>query len=212
MRPYPHSILPAIACSLVSFLLLVLVTVSTPLWNSVYFLKLVTGPDEPEPFPSNYTVKFGVFGMSTVPHQLGYTPADWWVTADVRDPTVDQPSLRSITYALVLHPISAFMSLITFGFATIGLCSRAGAVFSTFSAGLATLVTIVVFIVDVVLFSILKSQFHDSPYDGRHTSYGPAIWMVLAALIACLVSLASAAFTAVSLNRYPRKWANEQQY
>jgi len=230
MRGYPKSILPSIICSLVSFVLLLVITVSSPLRPSIYFLKLQTGPNEPDPFPSNTTVTFGVFGYSNSTYHVGYIPADWSGTG-IRDPTVDQSSLNGITYALILHPVgkgfhllaftikasdtlrtAALLAAITYGFVMIGLCSRAGAVLGTFFSGLMALATVVVFIVDVVLFTILKSDFVQPPYDQRKTSLGPAIWMALVALLSSIVTVASASYTSFSHNRYPRKWENKEEY
>lgn len=94
----------------------------------------------------------------------------------------------------------------------IGLCTRAGAVFATFTSGLTVLISLVVFIVDIVLFSILKTQLVDPPYQERKTAYGPAIWMTLVALVTSIASLASVAYTAFSVNRYPRKWKTEEEF
>jgi hypothetical protein len=94
----------------------------------------------------------------------------------------------------------------------IGLCTRAGAVFATITAGLLTMLTIVAFIVDMVLFATLKSQLKEPPYDGRKTWYGPALWMTLAALVASLATLISTSVTAFAHNQYPRKWGREQKY
>jgi len=210
-RSYPLSITPGILCSLISFVLLLMVTISAPLWNKIYFLKMVTGPDEPDPLPSNAVVLFGTFGTSNGTNQLGYDPSQWSHTGAI-DPTVVRSHLIGITRALVLHPIAACVAAITAGFSLIGLCTRAGAVFATFSSGLMTLVCLVVFIVDIILFSILKSEFSDPPYQQRKVTYGPALWMTLAALIASILSLASAAFTAFSTNRYPRKWKIEEEF
>jgi len=186
------------------------------MWNSVYFLYLKTGPNEPTPLPSDTTVTWGVFGsavngtVKSIP-QLGYSPADWSGTG-VKDPTVDEASLHGITCALILHPIASFLGVVTFGFSMIALCSRVGATFGTFASGLMTLTVLVAFIVDMVLFSILKNQLVDPPYNDRQTFYGPAIWMTLAALVASIITLISTSYTTFSHHRYPRKWENEQEY
>ncbi|PVG03376.1 hypothetical protein CPB86DRAFT_724129 [Serendipita vermifera] len=211
MRAYPIAVVPGIICSLIAFILLLIVTISTPMWNSVFFLKMLTGPQEPEPLPSLTIVTFGVFGTTNSAQQLGYSPANWSGTG-VSDPTVDVHGLRGITYALILHPIAAIFGAITFGFAMIGLCTRAGAVFATITAGLLTLLTIVAFVVDMVLFATLKSQLIEPPYNDRKTWYGPALWITLAALIASAISLISTAVTAFTHNQYPRKWGREQKY
>jgi hypothetical protein len=215
-RGYPPAIIPAVIFSICSFVLLLMITISTPMWNSVFFLKLVSGPNEPRPLPSNTTVTWGVFGSSingsinSTP-QLGYSPADWSGTG-VEDPTVNEASLHGITGALILHPIASLLGIVTFGFSLIGLCSRVGATFGTFTSGLMTLTVLVAFIVDMVLFSILKNQLVDPPYNDRQTFYGPAIWMTLAALVASIITLISTSYTTFSHHRYPRKWENEQEY
>jgi hypothetical protein len=52
-RGYPPAIAPAIVFSMCTFVLLLMVTISTPMWNSVFFLKLISGPNEPTPLPSS---------------------------------------------------------------------------------------------------------------------------------------------------------------
>lgn len=47
------------------------------MWNALFFLQLISGPNEPEPLPSNTTVAWGVFGYTNGTPQLGYSPADW---------------------------------------------------------------------------------------------------------------------------------------
>ncbi|KAG8817117.1 hypothetical protein FRC19_011614 [Serendipita sp. 401] len=162
---------------------------------------------------------------------LGYSPSNW-SGLGVDDPTVNQPSLKSITYALILHPIGmssfhlsvllshslffpgAFLAIIVFGFSTIGLCSRTGAVFSTLVSLFLSILLLTIFIIDIVFFSILKSQFTDAPYERRRTEYGNALWIVLVALLAAVICASSSFWTAfVGRNRYPRrKWANRREY
>lgn len=210
-RGYPPAILPAVIFSICSFVLLLIVTISTPMWNTVFFLKLISGPNEPAPLPSGTTVSWGVFGSEGSSPQLGYSPADWSGTG-VKDPTVNEASLRGITYALILHPIAALLGAVTFGFAMIGLCSRVGATFGTFTSSIMTLTVLVAFIVDMVLFSILKNQLVLPPYNERQTMYGAGMWLTLAALVSSIITLISTSYTTFSHHRYPRKWENEQEY
>lgn len=118
----------------------------------------------------------------------------------------------SVRSGILMSIAAAFLAAVTFGFMMTGLCSRSGAVFATISSALMTVVVVTVFIVDAVLFGVLKSNFVRAPYDSRKTSFGPALWIALAALFTSLTSLASATYTSLSHNRYPRKWVNEKEY
>jgi hypothetical protein len=107
------------------------------MWNTVFFLKLISGPNEPTPLPSGkassleivsgldaYTSQvlrwLGVYlGAQIAPHnwvtllqtgrELVSSSYPEMTTALLtkwcRDPTVNEASLRSITSALILHPI-----------------------------------------------------------------------------------------------------------
>lgn len=78
--------------------------------------------------------------------------------------------LRNLTYVMVLHPVAAGLA----GLAVIfGLCgaaySRVGTIFMSLAAALATLCTLVVFIIDMVLWGIARNRIRDQ---GAQANYG----------------------------------------
>jgi hypothetical protein len=78
--------------------------------------------------------------------------------------------IHNLTYVMVLHPIAAGLA----GLAVIfGLCgsaySRVGTIFMTLTAALATLLTLVVFVIDMVLWGIARNRIRDQ---GAQANYG----------------------------------------
>jgi len=201
-RKYPITLLPAIVASFIVLILMVIVTLSTPVWNTVYFLKLN--------LESGF-VTFGVLGSTGSSQQLGWVPSHWGGNGTT-DPRVDDERLANITYALILHPVAAILSIITVALSVIGLGTRKAAVMATLTSTINFLCVFIVFVVDVVLFSILKTRFLDAPEQGRSTSYGPALWITLASVIIAGVAVYSTSITAFGRSRYPRKWQTEETY
>ena len=94
--------------------------------------------------------------------------------------------IKNLTGALVLHPIAAGLAGLAVLF---GVCGagyhRAGTILMSWAAGLATLVTTVVWIVDMVLWGIARDRFRDH---GAQAQYGNANWLTLGALIALFLA------------------------
>jgi len=107
---------------------------------------------------------------------------------------------------------AAILSIITVALSIIGLGTRKAAVMATLTSVLNFLCVFIAFVVDIVLFSILKARFLDPPEQERSTSYGPALWIALVSVVIAGVAVYSTAITAFGRSRYPRKWQREETY
>jgi hypothetical protein len=72
--------------------------------------------------------------------------------------------LRNLSYGLILHPIGAGLGFIAFVFGLIGIAaaSRFATIMMSLAAALGALVTLVVFVFDMVIFNILRNRIRDA--------------------------------------------------
>ncbi|KAL1745703.1 actin cortical patch SUR7/pH-response regulator pali [Schizophyllum fasciatum] len=166
--------LPGLFLCFAAMVLLVFVSVSTPTWDKISFLNVPNSQGEQ---------RFGVFGYTGSQAHIGY---DFNPRVDEYDPSkLNTKIIHNLTYVLILYPIAAGLSGLAFIF---GLCGagyhRAGTVFMSLLSGLALLVTLVVWVVEMVLFGIVKARLHDQNVDAK---WGNANWIGLGALAALLV-------------------------
>ena len=91
--------------------------------------------------------------------------------------------LHNLTYVLILHPIAGFFALVALVLGLLGICaaSRFLTVLMALVSGFAALITAVVFVIDMVLFNVLKNHIKDAGYNA---SLGNANWFTVAALAA----------------------------
>ncbi|QRV85927.1 SUR7/Pali family protein [Ceratobasidium sp. AG-Ba] len=172
--------LPGLFFCFAAAVLLIIVTVSSPIWDAVYFLRASVGGRE---------VHFGVFGYTGSGRHLGYQidPS----VLGINDDRLNTAVIHNLTYVMVLHPIAAGLAGLSVLF---GLCgaaySRVGTIFMTLAAALATLCTLVVFVIDMVLWGIARNRIRD---EGASANYGNANWMVAGALAALLIGFCASA-------------------
>ncbi|KAI0268630.1 hypothetical protein BC834DRAFT_932748 [Gloeopeniophorella convolvens] len=164
---------PGLLFSFAAMVLLIIVSVSAPTWNSVYFLRASNG---------GTSLHFGVFGYTGTGTHIGYH-------FPIVNHRLASSTIHNLTDTLILHPIAAGLSGLAVLF---GLCGasyhRSGTVFMALASALATLVTLVAWIIDMVLFSIARHEFRES---GWSSQYGNATWMTLGALVALLLGFCS---------------------
>jgi len=204
---------PAIFCTFAGFVLHIFITVSAPIWDKIYFLQLNTGiVFDISDYPSRLNVVYGVFGYEVKPatsyRRLGYSPAGWDNSSWKSNP-INDSRLTEITYALVLHPIAAGLALLALICAIKGTRSRTWAVLAALLSGFTTIISLVVFAVDIVLFTWVRNAFEYVLFE-RTANYGPAMWMALGAVIALGISTVCTGVTIFSRNHYPRKWSKAQ--
>lgn len=89
-----------------------------------------------------------------------------------------------------MHPAAGLAGL-AFLF---GLCGasyhRSGTILMTILAGLATLITFIAWVIDMILFGIARQRYRN---DGDSAQYGNANWLTLGALIALLLGFCASA-------------------
>ncbi|KAH8828358.1 hypothetical protein DL96DRAFT_1602866 [Flagelloscypha sp. PMI_526] len=154
--------------------LLIFVCVSPPTWDRISFLDVRQG--------RGGATRFGVFGYTGSSTQLGY---------DINDAGFDDVSnnaINNLTTALILYPIAAGLSGIAFVF---GLTNaRIGTVFMTISSALATVVTLVAWVLGMALWGIVKARLHKQDID---STWGNANWLGLGAVVALLIGFCASA-------------------
>src|SRR5258706_6821992 len=116
------------------------------------------------------------------------------------------------TSAMLKESSAAILSIITVALSFIALGTRKAAVMATITSVLNFLCVFIAFIVDIVLFSILKARFLYPPEQERSTSYGPALWITLVSVVLAGVAVYSTAITTFGRSVYPRKWQKEESY
>ncbi|KAG6887464.1 hypothetical protein C0995_015064 [Termitomyces sp. Mi166 len=168
--------IPGLFFCFAAAVLLVFVSVSVPTWNEISFLNVGTGADQ---------VRYGVFGSTGSKPSIGYN------FLPVGNADLNTSIIYNLTKTLILHPIGAGLSGIAFLF---GLCGvayhRVGTIFMSLLAGLAMLVTLVAFVLDMVLFGITRNRIRDA---GIPAQYGNANWLTLGALVALLLGFCASA-------------------
>lgn len=166
--------LPGLFFCFAACVLLVFVSVSPPTWNSVYFLNAGTGAGR---------VRFGVFGYTGSSTSVGYYfPAPF---NSYNDGRLSSSTIHNLTFTLILHPIAAGLSGLAVLF---GICGaayhRSGTVFMALVSGLAFLCTLVAWIIDMVLWGIVRNVLRDN---GVSAQYGNANWLTIGALVSLFI-------------------------
>ncbi|KAG9031608.1 hypothetical protein FS837_002941 [Tulasnella sp. UAMH 9824] len=170
---------PGLFFCFAALVLLVFATVSAPIWESISFLNTNIGGRE---------IHFGVFGYTGSARHLGY-PID---QLNTRNGLFNSTVIHNLTYVLVLHPIAAGFAFIAVIFGLCGAAShRVGTIIMSVAALLATIITLVVWVIDMVLFGITRNKLRDQGYPAQ---YGNANWLVLGAFIALLLGTCTSFF------------------
>jgi len=174
--------------TLAALVLLALITFSVPFISDFYFLRSSTsgGTD------------FGVWGWCLVDgtvcskKTLGYS----W------DPEI----IHWLTQALILFPISAAITLVSLISLIPTLCSHRydryyPTPFFALSAFFAFLSAFLAFVFMIALFSTALVRFH---HDGDTASFGPTVWMSIAATVSLLLVTLSSGCGSMCRGRYGR--------
>ncbi|KAG6918051.1 hypothetical protein DXG01_016707 [Tephrocybe rancida] len=171
------SAVPGLFFCFAATVLLVFVCVSVPTWDKIYFLIVDTPTTQ---------LRYGVFGFTGSKIGIGYD----FPTLSGED-SLNTIIIGNLTKTLILHPIAAGLAGLAFLF---GLCGaayhRIGTIFMSLLAGLATLVTLVAFVLDMVLFGITRHRLRNA---GFNAQFGNANWLTLGALVALLLGFCASA-------------------
>jgi hypothetical protein len=105
---------------------------------------------------------------------------------------------------MILHPVAAAFSLFAaiFGFCGAGY-SRIGTILMSLSAALATLITFVIWVIDIAFWGVVRKRIRDHGPTGTSAQYGNANWITLGALVALFIGFCTAAFGACG--KYTRR-------
>ncbi|KAJ6475340.1 pali-domain-containing protein [Mycena vitilis] len=172
--------LPGLFLCLSAAVLLTFVSVSAPTWNKISFLDAGLG---------SATVHFGVFGYTGTHASVGYrfNPT----SLKFNDKNLNTPVILNLTRTLLLHPLAAGMASLAFSCGLGGIIShRSGTVLMVLLAAFATVICLMAFLFDMVLFGIARGQFRDQ---GIPSQYGNACWLTLAALVAIFLGFSATA-------------------
>jgi len=218
---------------LAAFILLLLISLSTPIIKSIYLLKLVvdsTGLG----FTANGNLRAGVWGYCVsglrvsvlginrasasgcTKAKLGYRIDNAVARALGLDDDLDRIS-KTITAVLVLHPIACGFSFVALVLALLAARpSRGTTRFSTLltliASLLAALVSTAVFIVDIILVAVVRSKVKDASDGNVDPKWGNAVWMALGAAVALWLSLLFSACGLFQIRRQRRQAATTATY
>jgi hypothetical protein len=123
--------------------------------------------------------------------------------SSISDNRLNSGVIHNLTKTLILHPIAAGLSglAVLFGLCGVGY-HRSGTVLMSLSALLAFLVTLVIWVIDMVLWGIARSRIRDAAGSDGAAQYGNANWLTLGALVA--LALAFCTGVCGSFGRYRR--------
>ncbi|TDL21147.1 pali-domain-containing protein [Rickenella mellea] len=161
-----------------SMALSIVVSVSAPTLNSVYFIDVVVGGR------SNH---FGIFGHKDSAPSFGYDFGPSVI--GYSDSQLTSPAIHNLTKALILHPIAASVSFLGFislipQYFTVSTFTSVNQALWTF---LAFILTLASWLIDIILFTIVRRAIRD--HGGDITAgFGNAIWLALAAVAAQFIA------------------------
>jgi hypothetical protein len=177
--------------------LLIITCISSPVVHDIGLMKV----DLPG---GRQTVSFGTFGYcvydpsgaSCSRSQVGYDAAAVMQAVDgTKFSDYAHSSTRDLTKAMILHPIACGLNFIAFLLA-LG-AGVVGSLLASMVALLAFLTTVVIMIIDFVMFSIIRSNVNDQN-NGSHAYYGAAAWTTLVSAICSLLGTIVVFFTCCS--------------
>lgn len=200
---------PGFLLTLAAVVLLILTTVSTPIWKQLYFLS-IHGASSTDASGSlrlgtlGYCSDLAITGVTLTSGcsktKLGYA-LDSSLFSDVSDVTIAGHTLdltawsssliKGLTYVLILQPIAAGFAFLTFLFAFLAFCggSRIFEILAFIMTLLSTVIVWVAWAVAMALFSIARNRVADASDDTLKGSYGAALWLSLAAAICMTLAI-----------------------
>jgi len=183
-----------------AFVLLIFVSVSAPVADWLYFLKATSGGTEIRLGNWGACVRLAGGSFSCTDKSLGYRADD---IVDTLGETGDISGsvVRGLTYALVLHPIAAGVTLIAMIVSlTTNVCLD---ICGSLIAFFAFLVCLVALIVDSVLFITARNRIN-SNVAGSPASLSNCYWMVVTATVSLLLAAITVCFGSARARRNKR--------
>jgi len=193
---YRYISLAAFLLLLVAFILFLLVALSLPIIKTVYLLEVSALVNPNQPATNIATMlKFGVWGVCAtsaldgpgnfgecIGPQLGYTVPSNLIALTGLNPSLVQIVLKTLVVLLVLHPVAAGLSFITFTL-SLFLGHHAVSIVALLFAVITSLVSTIVFAIDLAMVLVAKNNVQSITVGHFAVNWGNAIWMVLAATI-----------------------------
>ncbi|KIK63785.1 hypothetical protein GYMLUDRAFT_40862 [Collybiopsis luxurians FD-317 M1] len=183
--------IPGLLCVFAATVLLIFVSVSAPTWEKISFLNVGTGSAQ---------VHYGVFGFTGSQTHIGYDLNPSVLGFD--STKLNTEVIHNLTKTLILYPIAAGLSGLGMLF---GLCGaayhRSGTVLMLLATALALIVTLVVWVLEMVLFGIARDRFRDQ---GVPAQFGNANWLGLGALVALALGVLASCCGVFGRYRRPR--------
>jgi len=219
----------------VAFLLLLLVSLSVPIIKSIYLLQLgatVSVGSGIFSASAQAAVNFGVFGWCSTavnvavatfhesepaecsPKHLGYSvsPQIEQILSSIDANDLSDVITRSLTFVLVLHPVACALAFLGFLLTIISAVRphRIASALATAIGLLASVITTLVFIIDIVLTGVAKSRIHSKTSGKGYAKFGDAQWLVLVSAILLWIAC-FAACLGIIRGRNPRR-TNAERY
>jgi hypothetical protein len=191
--------------------LLIITCISAPVVHDLAILKVDLGN---RPSTTHSTVTFGTFGFcknnlngdgndDCSSSTLGYSPAFVMNQVDnTQFSEYAERTTRSLTKAMILHPIACGLNFIAFMLA-LG-AGLVGSLLASMVALLAFLVTLVIMIIDFVMFSIVRNNINEDG-TGARAYYAAAAWTILFSAICSLIGTLIVFFTCCSGRMHKRR-------
>ncbi|KAF8163212.1 actin cortical patch SUR7/pH-response regulator pali [Crassisporium funariophilum] len=197
-----------------AFVLLLLVSLSTPIIHVIYLFRLTANVGS-STSGANGSVNFGVWGycVSTIrvavvginrnkngqcsPARLGYT-FDSTVANALNADEIENSISRTVTAALVLHPIACGLTFLTLLISLFILrrgsngTSRLPSLLTLGIGSLAAILTTAVFLIDVIAVAIVRKRVRDASDGDLDLVWGNGVWMTLGAAVALWLAMLGA--------------------
>ncbi|KAG7562336.1 hypothetical protein FFLO_02228 [Filobasidium floriforme] len=167
-----------------AMVLLIFVSVSTPVWRNIYFLKATVTEE----------IRYGIWGYCVQGGEcssamLGYAPSIEQVGGNY---TEGSSVLQNFTKVMILHPIAGALALfaVLWGLAGVALASRTCTILMSLTAFLALLASLVAFAIDLALWIIIRNRIRDRGFEAE---LGNANWLTVGAVAALILGTCTAA-------------------
>jgi len=210
-----------------AFLLLLLVTLSVPIIKSIYLFDIVAAVSVGSGVISasvHDTVRFGIFGWCSSPvaakiltvnlsdgaqcskHHLGFTVSSQLesVLSSINEKDLVDVMQKALSVVLVLHPVACgitFLALVLSLLAVLLRHTRFWDFLAVATGSLASLLTTLVFIIDIIFVAIAKHKLHSETHGDATAGFGNAVWMTLVAAICTWIACVGACWGVVSGRR-----------
>jgi len=196
---------------LFSTILLLVTTISAPVIGDIAILKVMLTN---QTHIRHSSVTFGTFGHCVLdvapvtsdqdycyPKVIGYKPANIMSQIDGTSfSLVGTDTANTLTTAFILHPIACALAFIA---AICAIGGFIGSLVATFFAVIAWALTLVVMVIDFVVFGIIKNHVNKDG-SGSHAYYSIGMWTCLAAMVLLFIGTILVFFTCCTHSRNRR--------